>query len=392
MTAARTTRSALPRTVLALGLTSFFTDVGSEMVFPLLPVFVVSLGAGPAFLGLVEGVADAVSSLLKLASGHLSDRIRWRKPFVLLGYSLAGAVRPLMGLATAPWHVLGIRGTDRVGKGIRTAPRDVLIAASVPSESAGRAFGFHRAMDHLGAVVGPLVATGLLGLGWTVRGVFLATIVPGAFAVACVLVIREARAGGSPRSGSPQSPGRLPRRLHAYVAILGLFALGNSSDAFLLLRARETGVGVAALPLLWAAFHVVKAALSYFAGNWSDRLPRVQLITCGWMVYALAYLGFGLARSPWHAWALFVVYGAYYGLTEPVERALVRDLAPVEVRGRAFGLYHFVVGIVAVPAGLLVGTLWQAWGAPIALGTGAALAALSSGALVLWARGGIRAL
>jgi len=385
MTATRPTRTTLPRAVLALGLTSFFTDVGSEMVFPLLPVFLVSLGAGTAFLGLVEGLADAVASVLKLLSGHLSDRVGRKKGFVLFGYGLAGAVRPLVGIAAAPWHVLAIRVTDRVGKGVRTAPRDALIAASVPREAAGRAFGFHRAMDHMGAVVGPLVATGLLGLGWSLRSVFLATIVPGLLAVACVLIVRAPRSEGGPASGTASSV-RLPRRLRGYVAILGLFALGNSSDAFLLLRAREIGVAVAALPLLWAAFHVVKAAFSYVAGDWSDRLPRVQLIASGWMVYALAYLGFGIATAPWQAWALFVVYGAYYGLTEPAEKALVRDLAPAEARGRAFGLYHFVIGIAAVPAGLLTGTLWQAWGAPLALGIGAALAALASGALALWAR------
>jgi MFS family permease len=266
-------RARLPWVVLALGLTSFFTDVGSEMVFPLLPVFLASLGAGAAFLGLVEGIADALSSVLKLVFGHLSDRVGRRKGFVLAGYGLAGFVRPLMGLAVVPWHVLAIRATDRVGKGVRTAPRDALIAASVPREAAGRAFGFHRAMDHMGAVVGPLLATLLLGLGWSFRGVFLATIVPGVLAVACVLLVRAQRA-----EGGPVTPGRggISRRLRGYLAILGLFALGNSSDAFLLLRARDLGVAVTALPLLWALFHVVKAAFSYLAGDWADRAPRVR--------------------------------------------------------------------------------------------------------------------
>jgi MFS family permease len=240
-------------------------------------------------------------------------------------------------------------------------------------------------MDHLGAVVGPLVATLLLGLGWSVRSVFLATLVPGLLSVSCVLAVRAARA--EPAVAGEPPPARLPGRLRGYLAIVALFALGNSSDAFLLLRAREIGIPVAALPLLWALFHVVKAASSWLGGGWSDRLPRATLIASGWVVYALAYVGFGFASAPWHAWALFVTYGGYYGLTEPAERALVRDIAPAGARGRAFGLYHFVVGAAAVPAGLLTGSLWQAWGAPVALATGAALAALSSGALLLWARG-----
>jgi len=375
----------LPRAVLALGVTSFFTDIGSEMVFPLLPVFVVSLGAGTAFLGLVEGLADAVASLLKLASGYAADRARRRKPLVLFGYGLASAVRPLMALATAPWHVLAVRATDRVGKGIRTAPRDVLIAGSVPAQDTGRAFGFHRAMDHLGAVFGPLVATLLLGLGWPLRHVFWAALVPGVFAVAAVLFVREppAPSATGPRASAA---GRLPGSLRAYLLILVLFALGNSSDAFLLLRARHLGVPVAALPLLWTVLHVSKVVCSYAGGTWSDRVPRARLIGLGWIVYAITYLALGLAGEAWHAWALFVLYGAYHGLTEPAEKALVRDLAPAAVRGRAFGYYHFVVGATAVPAGLLTGWLWQAHGASVALATGAALAAASSAALAIWAR------
>jgi MFS family permease len=301
-----------------------------------------------------------------------------------------------MALATAPWHVLGVRLADRVGKGIRSAPRDVLLASAVPASESGRAFGFHRAMDHAGAVVGPLVAAGLLASGLSVRSVFLCALVPGALSVVAVLALRErASPGGesAPQEGAlpsetaaPSAP-RLPTRLRVALGILGVFALGNSSDAFLLLRARELGVSLASLPLLWTALHVSKLASSALGGDLSDRVPRARLIVAGWLVYSVTYLGFGLATRPWHVWGLFVVYGTYYGLTEPAEKALVKDLAPVALRGRAYGLYHFLVGIAAVPAGVLTGALWQARGPLTALGAGAALAAVSAVAMMAWERG-----
>ncbi|HQY63268.1 MAG TPA: MFS transporter [Polyangiaceae bacterium] len=392
----RAARARLPATVLLLGLTSFLTDVGTEMVFPLLPAFVAALGASPTFFGLVEGLADAVASLLKLAAGALVDRAPAKKPLVLVGYGLSALVRPLMALATAPWHVLGVRLADRVGKGIRSSPRDVLLASAVPASESGRAFGFHRAMDHAGAVVGPLVAAGLLASGLSVRSVFLCALVPGALSVVAVLALRErASPGGesAPQEGAlpsetaaPSAP-RLPTRLRVALGILGVFALGNSSDAFLLLRARELGVSLASLPLLWTALHVSKLASSALGGDLSDRVPRARLIVAGWLVYSVTYLGFGLATRPWHVWGLFVVYGTYYGLTEPAEKALVKDLAPVALRGRAYGLYHFLVGIAAVPAGVLTGALWQARGPLTALGAGAALAAVSAVAMMAWERG-----
>ena len=403
--------------MLALGVTSFFTDVGSEMIFPLLPAFIAALGGGAAFLGLVEGAADALSSLLKLASGELADRSDRKKPLVLLGYGIAGAVRPLVSFAGLPWHVLAVRLTDRVGKGIRTAPRDVLLAASAPPDQVGRAFGLHRAMDHAGAVVGPLVAAGLLGLGLELRDVFLATIVPGALAMIALAVVREPRpitpalpgdapatvddaagttaiaattspvaatpAASAPAASPPGPPRRaLPPPLRRYLIALAIFALGHSSDAFLLLRASELGVATAALPLLWSAFHVVKLISAYVGGGWADRVPRTRLVLAGWAIYAATYLAFGLASQAWHAWALFLAYGLFFGLTEPAEKALVKDLAPEAVRGRAFGAYHFVLGASAVPAGLLTGWLWQTWSALVALATGAALAAVAAVALI----------
>ena len=391
----RPARKQLPATVIALGFTSFLTDVGSEMIFPLLPVFVASLGAAPAFLGLVEGAADATSSLLKLASGYVADRSA-KKPLVILGYSIAAVVRPLAALATAPWHILAIRVTDRVGKGIRASPRDALIAGSVDDRDAGRAFGFHRAMDHAGAVVGPLIATALLALGWEVRSVFWFALLPGVLSVLSLLVVREPppvppppaptpALAGEPGASAAKAPA-LPGSLRGYLAILGLFSLGNSSDAFLLLRARDVGVEVAALPVLWTVFHVAKLVSAYLGGGWADRMPRAKLIIAGWVLYALTYVGFGLATSAWQIWALFIVYGCYYGLTEPAEKALVKELAPAAARGRAYGFYNFILGAAAIPAGLLIGWLWQTWSPLVALSAGAAIAAASSLALLTWTR------
>ena len=379
-------RARLPAAVIALGVTSFFADVGSEMIFPLLPVFVASLGASTTFLGLVEGLADATASLIKLASGYMADHTRRKKPLVLFGYGAAALVRPLVALATAPWHVLAVRVTDRVGKGIRAAPRDVLIAASVSKAETGRAFGFHRAMDHAGAVVGPLIATALLGLGWPLRQVFWVALIPGVLSVIAVATVREPRVEAVAHAPTPTGEQRrLPASLRRYFGILLLFSLGNSSDAFLLLRARDLGVPIASLPLLWTVFHVAKLGSSYLGGGWSDRVARAKLIVAGWLVYAATYLAFGMATQSWQAWALFIIYGTYYGLTEPAEKALVRELAPDAVRGRAYGLYNFIIGVSAVPAGVLTGWLWQTWSPLVALTTGAGVAAAASVALLVWA-------
>ena len=376
----------LPATVIALGVTSFFTDVASEAVFPLLPGFLALLGAGPTFLGLIEGLADAVSAWLKYQSGRWADRGA-KKGFVLAGYALATTVRPLLALATAPWHVLAIRVTDRVGKGVRSAPRDALIAGAVPAEESGRAFGFHAAMDHAGAVVGPLLATGLLLLGVQVRTVFALTLIPGLLAVASVLVVKEpeaARPSSAQRAHHDATP--LPKKLRSLFVIIGFFALGNSSDAFLLLRAGELGVKTALLPMAWLLLNVSKMFWASRGGAWSDRMARHRLILAGWAVYALSYGLFAVASEPWHAWALLGFYGAFAGLTEPVEKALVKELAPKELHGRAFGVYHGVIGATAIPSGLLTGLLWQQFGPAAALGTGAAVAAISAVWLISWAR------
>jgi MFS family permease len=350
------------------------------MIFPLLPAFVASLGAAPAFLGLVEGLADATSSLLKLASGYVAEG-RSKKRLVLVGYGLASAVRPLVALAVAPWQVLAVRVTDRVGKGIRTAPRDALIADSIPKEQAGRAFGFHSAMDHAGAVIGPLLATGLLTLGWQVRSVFWFALVPGLLAMLALFTVREPKPPAIAPSAHAGARPALPVSLRRYFGILALFSLGNSSDAFLLLRAKDLGVQVVTIPLLWAVFNLAKVLSARYGGVWSDKIARSKLIIAGWIVYGTTYLAFGFASQAWQVWLLFVVYGLYYGLTEPAEKALVRDLAPAEARGRAYGFYNFIIGVSAVPAGLLTGWLWQTWSPFVALATGSALALAAALAL-----------
>jgi MFS family permease len=376
-------------TVKSLGLVSLLTDASSEMIYPLLPAFLTgTLRAGPAFLGLVEGIAEAVASLLKIASGWLSDRLRRRKPLVVLGYVLSSCARPLVALAAAPWHVLAVRVADRVGKGTRGAPRDALIAEVTPPEDRGRAFGFNRAMDHAGAFAGPLLASAALALGAELRVVFALSALPALLAVLVVsLGVSEPEPSETARpkvAGDAVPSAPLPRGLRVYLGIVALFALGNSSDAFLLLRAQEAGVSLAAIPLLWALHHVVKSAASTHGGVLSDRLGRRAAIVMGWAVYALAYAGFAGATRAIAFWLLFAFYGLFHALTEGPERALVADLASGDARGRAFGLFHAVSGGMLLPASLLTGALWHTQGAAFALYTGAAIAALASLLLLLF--------
>ena len=317
--------------------------------------------------------------------------IHRRKPLVLFGYALAGAARPFVALATHPWHVLAVRVTDRVGKGIRSSPRDALIADAA-GDRAGRAFGFHQAMDNVGAVFGPLLATGLLAAHLSLRAVFWVAVVPGIVAVAP----RRGRARARPdsraaaRDAVPAEPReRAPSplahpRVATYLGILAVFSLGNSSDVFLLLRARALGLGTAQIPILWAVLNLSKVAWAYVGGDLADRVPRPRLIAAGWVVFALVYAGLGVARAPWEVWVLFVLYGIFYGLTEPVEKALVKDLVRAEQRGSAYGAYNFVVGVTALPAGLLAGALWRGLGAGVALGLDAALAVVAAFLLLGW--------
>ncbi len=377
----------LGRNVLALAAVSFFTDASSEMIYPLLPLFLtVTLGASAAFVGAIEGAADSVSALLKLASGWLSDRTRRRKPLVVAGYALASAVRPLVAIAQTGAHVLLIRVTDRVGKGIRGAPRDALIADSVDPALRGRAFGFHRAADHAGAVIGPLIVYVLMSqMAIGVRTIFWLAAIPAAIAVIVLIIgVRETPPApparpASPGPSTPAAPAApLGTRFFAYLAVLLLFTLGNSTDAFLLLRATELGVGAALLPVLWAMLHLVKSVSSTPGGILSDRRGRKPVIVAGWMVYALVYLMFGHATDAWHVWALFAVYGVYFGLTEGVERALVADIVPAARRGAAFGWYNLAIGLGALPASVIFGTIYDRFGALTAFSVGAGAAMLAS--------------
>ena len=379
-------RAWLTRNVLALGLVSLLTDTATEAIIPLLPAFLMTLaGAGPVALGLIEGAADSVASLLKLVSGRAADRLGRNRPLVLAGYALSSLARPFIALAAIPAHVLAVRVADRVGKGLRTSPRDNLIAGSVPANQRGTAYGFHRAMDHAGAVLGPLLAVVFLTF-WTknLRLLFALTAIPGALAVLAILGgVREAAppAPATPRPSAPPVP--LPAgRLARFLVPLAIFTLGNSSDVFLLLKAGtangEAGkIPLVGLPLLWMGFHVVKMLASTPGGRLADRLGRVRTIGLGWAVYALVYAGFAFAHSRAAVIGLFAVYGLYYGLTEGAEKALVADLAPAASRGTAFGWYHATVGLLALPAGLLFGGLWSAYGDAVAFGVGAGLALLA---------------
>jgi MFS family permease len=400
----------LGRNVIALAGVSLATDVSSEMTYPLLPLFLTTvLGASATTLGAIEGAAESTAALLKLASGWLSDRTRRRKPLVFAGYFLASATRPLIGLARSASHVLAIRLVDRVGKGIRTSPRDALIASSVDAGSRGRAFGFHRAADNLGAVIGPVIAWSLLRFvpGIDLRHVFFLTAIPAAIAIAIlVLGVREvpeergeaargasalqdpassprstAAAGARPAAGSAAAgssgPGRRTRlgsRFWAFLAILFVFTLGNSSDAFLLLQASRLGVATALLPIIWATLNLVKAFSNVPGGALSDRYGRRPLLIAGWVLYAAVYFLFGRASTQWHAWALFAIYGLYFGLTEGVEKALVADFVPADRRGAAFGWYNLAIGAGALPASLLFGLLADRAGPSTAFTLGAALA------------------
>lgn len=370
-------RGRLPANVKLLGAASLLNDVASEMIYPLLPDFLFTvLGGDKRHLGVIEGVADSAGSLLKLWSGGWSDRAGRRKPFIVGGYCVPALARPLIALATAPWQLFGLRVADRLGKGLRTAPRDALIADSTPAEYRGRAFGFHRALDHLGAAIGPLVALGFLWL-WPgeLRWLFALALVPGVAVAALVLWgLKEQRANVQELVAVRLSMRPPAGKFRVYLLALVLFTLGNSSDMFLLVRAGELGVPTAALPLLWCAFHVVKSLTNLAAGRVTDWIGPRPLIAVGWLLYGLVYLAFALAAAAWHAWALFLVYGAIYSLTEPAEKTLVARLVSPRQKGLAFGWFNFAIGVAALPSSIVFGWLYESYGALSAFGWGAALA------------------
>jgi MFS family permease len=377
----------LPATVVSLGIVSLFNDIASEMIYPLLPAFLaLILGAGPAALGVVEGIAESTASLGKAAFGWLSDRGGRRKRYVVAGYALSVVARPLVAVAHAWGVVAAIRFVDRVGKGIRAAPRDAMIAGAVDPTRRGIAYGFERAMDNAGALIGPLIAAALLAFVTSdVRVVFGLAVVPGLIALGILLagtrdeILAPVPSGPAADVGAP-----LPRRFWWVVAIFTVFGLAYSSDAFLLLRARDLGMPMWQIPLLWSAFNGTKAALNAPAGAWTDRRGRVPVIVAGWLLYAGVYAAFGRVRGTGGIWALFILYAVFYALTEGAQRALVADLAGLRARGRAFGIFHTGVGLAALPASLLFGILWKARGARVAFDVDAVLALLSAAALLTW--------
>ena len=364
------------------------------MIYPLLPLFLSSvLGANASFIGAIEGAAESTAALLKLASGWWSDKLSKRKPLVVLGYGIATIARPFTAIAQTATQVLAIRLTDRVGKGIRTSPRDALLADSTDEESRGRAFGFHAAMDNAGAVLGPLIAFALLHeFHFSLRHLFWLAAIPGALAfIVLVVAVKDvehrtlvSKAGSKPHLSMHE---HLGRRFWLYLGVVFLFTLGNSTDAFLLLRSNQLGVAVALAPILWAFFNGCKAALGTWGGGLSDRIGRKPLIVTGWLVYALVYFAFALATQAWHAWALFAGYALFYALTEGTEKALVADLVPAARRGAAFGWFNLAVGLGALPASIIFGAIWDRAGSPVAFMFGASLALLAAIGMAIVAPG-----
>ena len=396
-------KTPLPPVVWATGWVSYLTDLSTEMIYGVLPAFyAATLHLSVAWMGLVEGFAEAVVSFTKLFSGHFSDRTGRRKLWMMAGYGLSAIAKPLLVLARGGPAVLALRGADRFGKGVRGAPRDALISRQIPADIRGRAFGVQRALDHAGALSGGLVGAALLWSGLvTLNGLFLATIVPGGLAVlAIALFVREEApvpVANPERPTLRQSLAAQPAPVRRLLLVLGLFALGNSTDLLLLALARARFLAAGLAPnaadalclLLWAWLHVVKTVASPFGGRLSDRVGRAPVLRAGWLVYALVYIGFALIDSAFAPWALFLGYGVYYGLAEGTERALVADLSPdPDRRGMAYGLFHFVTGTVALPASLLCGVLWQWVGPAAAFGAGAVLA-LVAAALLPWALRGL---
>lgn len=386
--------------VWATSVTSFLMDISSEMVVYLLPLFLANtLGAPTSVIGLIEGVAEATASLLKVFAGWFSDKLRARKWLAVAGYGLSTVTKPFFLLTTSWLGVAAVRWIDRVGKGIRTAPRDALVADSVPAAERGRAFGFQRAADTAGATVGLLIATGVV---WATQAdtvalsadafrlIIIISTVPAVLSVLALAWLARDVPVTTQREIPHLSLRGLGRPFLIFMLIVGLFDLGNSSDAFLVLRAQERGVSAVGILAMITVFNLVYTVVSWPAGHLSDRIGRRGLIVGGWVVYALIYLGFGLAQDAWHIWALYVLYGVYYGLAYGTAKALIADLVPEALRGTAYGTYNAVLGLLDLPASLIAGVLWQGAGpwagfgpsAPFLFGGGVAL--LAAGLMAGW--------
>jgi len=386
-----TERRKLPRTVVLLGVVSFLNDFASDIVIPLLPILLATvLGSGPLALGLIEGVADAVASFLKLWAGRHSDRMQGRrKGLAVAGYTLSNIARPLLGLAGSWAGVLLLRAVDRVGKGIRSAPRDALLADVTPAGMHGYAFGFHRALDNGGAVAGSLAAAAVLAWsGMGLQQVILWSALPGALAVLCLAAgVKEPAPGGpgGPVLLPPLSWAGLSPPMRRYLLVLALFTLARASETFILLLGHQMGVGVVELLLLWAALNLAKALTSTWGGRMADRVGREALLLTGWVAFAAAFFALGRVSGAGGLWTVTLLYGLFMGLTEGAERAAISDYCGAGERGTAFGWYYLVLGLAAIPGGVLFGALWQELGAATAFTFAAGLAALSAALLRTWA-------
>ncbi len=385
-------KRGLPRNVFIFGIVSFLTDVSSEMIYPLIPMFLTTvLGTSASFLGLIEGIAEATASVLKSVSGYISDRMKKKKPLVVAGYGISAISKPTIGLASHWLHVLLARFVDRTGKGIRTSPRDALIAETVDRSERGKAFGFHRAMDTLGAVLGPLLAFGLLDIfrrhypdAKSLRLVFLLAFIPAVLAV-LVLIIFIKEKGHEKTEKRPffGTIASLPSDFKLYLLVMATFALGNSSDTFLLLRSQNLGFGLTHIPLLYSLFNIVYALTAMPLGTLSDRIGRKNTLVLGFITYAAVYLGFALTKSPELLWVLWALYGVYYGFTEGVGRAFVADLVSEDKRGTAYGVYHMTTGLLLFPASFIAGVLWDRISPRAPFFLGSAMALLSAILIVL---------
>lgn len=378
------------RNLYSFGITSFFNDTASEMAYWVLPAFLASLGAGPEQLGIIEGIAESVASFAKLFSGYLTDRINRRKPLVVGGYVVANAVKPLLAVTTAWWQILLIRFSDRLAKGVRGAPRDVMVAESVGKERLGSAYGLIQSLDSAGAIAGPLAALVLLSR-FGIRSVFWAAAIPGALAVVvAILGIQETQRKSSENSNKQAKPTEalaprhpLSAAFYTVLVAVTLFSLGNSSDMFLVMRAQSIGIGIKLAPLLGLVFNITYTLGSWPAGWLSDRLSRRWIAAAGYLIFAGVYFVFGRAPSTMAIWISMAIYGVYYALTQPVLKALIVDTVQPEIRGRALGIYFFLTSVATLAASLVTGALWKNYGPAIAFYLSAATAALAAVLLVV---------
>ena len=385
---------ALPSTVWVLGIISLLNDAASELVYPLIPLYLATvLAAGPRALGLIEGAAEATAALLKLVSGVWYDRVRRAKGFVVVGYGLAAFARPAIAFVTVWPLLLLLRVLDRLGKGLRSSPRDALLAHAVPAAQRGLAFGLHRAFDNAGAVVGPLLAAGLLALHVPIRDILLWAALPGVLCVALALALREPDQLEATHERRPEwTFGTLPGAFRRMLVALALFTLGQASNAFILLRANELGMAPTRVALLWAVVAATSTLLSVPLSAWSDRIGRVPLLIGGWSVHALLFVALALAGEAILLWPIAVLLGLYMAATEGAERALIADLVSPNSLGSAYGWYYLVKGLLLLPASAVFGLIWHGAGASAAFLSAASVVALATVLLALWVLPSVRAL